>query len=137
MKKILFSITTLILLTLNAQAVNQKYVIQISTDDTRTQKIVLNNAINLQKYYGIDNVDVEIVAYGPGLSILNQNNKNSDRVESMIMNNITLSACHNTMKAIKRKKGKFPTLVEGVNIVTSGVVRIGNLQQQGYSYIRP
>ncbi|NYT52479.1 MAG: DsrE family protein [Candidatus Vesicomyosocius endoextente] len=137
MKKILFSITTLILLTLNVQAVNQKYVIQISTDDTRTQNIVLNNAVNLQKYYGIDNVDIEIVAYGPGLSILTQSNENSDRVESMIMNNITFNACHNTMKAIKRKKGKFPTLVEGVNIVTSGVVRIGNLQQQGYSYIRP
>ncbi|BBB22303.1 conserved hypothetical protein [Abyssogena phaseoliformis symbiont OG214] len=96
------------LLTLNAQAANQKYVIHISTDDARTQKIVLNNAANLQKHYGIDNV--EIVAYGPGLSLLTQSNKNTDRVESMAMNNITFSACHNTMKAIKRKKGKFPTL---------------------------
>ncbi|MBW5290946.1 MAG: hypothetical protein Rsou_1208 [Candidatus Ruthia sp. Asou_11_S2] len=137
MKKILLIIVTLMLLTLNAQAANQKYVIQISTDNARTQKIVLNNVANLQKHYGIDNVDVEIVAYGPGLSLLTQSNKNADRVESMAMNNIIFSACHNTMKAVKRKKGKFPTLTDGVNIVPFGVVRIGELQQQGYSYIRP
>jgi hypothetical protein len=52
MKKILLSITTLILLTLNVEAANPKYVIQISTDNARTQKIALNNAANLQKYYG-------------------------------------------------------------------------------------
>ncbi len=63
MKKILLSIATFALLTLNAQATNPKYVIQVSTDDARTQKIVLNNAANLQKYYGADKVDVEVVAY--------------------------------------------------------------------------
>ncbi len=47
-----------------------KIVIQVSTDDARTQKIALNNAVNLQKHYGIDNIDIEIVAYGPGLGLL-------------------------------------------------------------------
>ncbi|HIF47379.1 MAG TPA: hypothetical protein EYG05_03405 [Candidatus Thioglobus autotrophicus] len=88
----LLSIATL-LFVFSAQAANPKYVIQISTDDSRTQKIVLNNEANLQKYYGADNVIVEIVAYSPGLGILMPKNKNASRV--------------------------------------------GELQQQGYSYICP
>ncbi len=137
MKKLLLGIATLALLSFNAQAANQKYVIQISTDDARTQKIVLNNAANLQKYYGADKVDVEIVAYGPGLGILTPSNKNASRVEKMAMDNITFSACQNTMNGIKKKKGAFPKLTDGVVITPSGVVRIGELQQQGYSYVRP
>ena len=136
MKKILLSIAAF-LFVFNAQAANPKYVIQVSTDDARTQKIVLNNAANLQKYYGADKVVVEIVAYGPGLGILTSDNKNASRVEKMAMNNITFSACQNTMNGIKKKKGQFPKLTDGVSITPSGVVRIGELQQQGYSYIRP
>ncbi len=138
MKKILLGITTLILLILNVQAANPKYVIQVSTDDARTQKIALNNAVNLQKHYGgADKVDIEIVAFGPGLGILTTNNKNSSRVERMALNNIKFSACQNTMRGFKKKKGHFPTLTNGVDKTPAGVVRIGELQQQGYSYIRP
>ena len=136
MKKILLSIATL-LFVFSSQAANPKYVIQVSTDDARTQKIVLNNAANLQKYYGADKVDVEIVAYGPGLGILTTGNKNASRVEKMAMTDITFSACQNTMNGFKKKKGHFPKLTDGVSITPSGVVRIGELQQQGYSYIRP
>ena len=137
MKKRLLSIVALALLAFNVQAANPKYVIQVSTDDARTQKMALNNAVNLQKYYGADKVDVELVAYGPGLGILTTKNKNTARVEQMAMDNITFSACQNTMNGFKKKKGHFPTLTDGVSITPSGVVRIGELQQQGYSYIRP
>lgn len=49
-------------------------MIQVSTDDPRTQIIALNNAVNIQKLYGMDNVTVEIVAYGPGLGLLTKKN---------------------------------------------------------------
>lgn len=136
MKKILLSIVTL-LFVFNVQAANPKYVIQVSTDDARTQKIVLNNAANLQKHYGAGKVDIEIVAYGPGLGILTTSSKNASRVEKMAMSDITFSACQNTMKGFKKKKGHFPELTDGIGKTPSGVVRIGELQQQGYSYIRP
>jgi len=136
MKKILLSIATL-LFVFNVQAANPKYVIQVSTDDARTQTIVLNNAANLQKYYGAGKVDIEIVAYGPGLGILTTGSKNASRVEKMAMNDVTFSACQNTMNGFKKKKGHFPKLTDGVGKTPSGVVRIGELQQQGYSYIRP
>jgi len=114
-----------------------KLVIQVSTDDPRTQRIALNNAVNLQKLYGIDNVDIEIVAYGPGLGMMTKKSKQAKRVESLALQDITFSACGNTMNAVKKKSGKMPKLLEGVGQVKAGVARIMELQQQGYAYIRP
>ena len=114
-----------------------KIVIQVSTDDPRTQKIALNNAVNMQKLYGIDNIDIEIVAYGPGLGLLTSKSGQASRVTSLAMQDITFSACGNTMKKVAKKSGKTPELLEGVGQVTAGVARIMELQQQGYAYIRP
>ena len=112
-------------------------VIQVSSKDPVVQKIALNVAVNVQKALGIDNVNVEIVAFGPGLSILTKKSKNAKRVESLALQNITFSACANTMKKIEKKKGKKPGLAEGVKIVPAGAIRIMELQEKGYSYIRP
>ncbi len=114
-----------------------KVVIQVSSDDPTTQKIALNNAVNVQKDLGMDNVDIEIVAYGPGLGLLTVKSEESARVKSLAMQNITFSACGNTMKKVAEKTGKEPQLTEGVKVVSAGVIRIMELQESGYSYVRP
>lgn len=114
-----------------------KVVIQVSTDDAQTQTIALNNALNLQNLYGIENVVVEIVAYGPGLGLLTKASPNSTRVESLAAQDIKFSACGNTIQKVTKKKGKAPALTEGVKVVPAGVGRIIELQEQGYSYVRP
>jgi len=114
-----------------------KIVIQVSTDDARTQKIALNNAVNVQKLYGMDNVQIEIVAYGPGLGILTTKSTEAERVKSLALQNIKFSACGNTMAKIEKKTGKKPQLTEGVGVVKAGVARIMALQEEGYSYLRP
>ncbi|MEJ2308582.1 MAG: DsrE family protein [Gammaproteobacteria bacterium] len=114
-----------------------RLVIQVSTDDVRTQTIAMNNAVNLQKHYGPENVAVEIVAYGPGLGMLTKNSEHAQRVSSLAMQDIKFSACENTMKKVEKKKGKMPELAEGVGTVPAGVVRIMELQGEGYAYIRP
>ncbi len=120
-----------------AGEVKNKLVIQVSTDDPRTQKIALNNAVNLQKLYGIDNIVIEVVAYGPGLGLLTKKSGQASRVESLALQDIQFSACGNTMKKVAKKSGKMPVLLEGVDQVTAGVARIMELQQQGYAYVRP
>jgi intracellular sulfur oxidation DsrE/DsrF family protein len=114
-----------------------KIVIQVSTDDQRKQKIAMNNAVNLQKFYGIDNVDVEIAAYGPGLGRLTKKSKSADCVESLAMSDITFSACGNTMAKVAKKSGKIPVLLEEVQQVPAGVACIMEFQEQGYAYVRP
>jgi len=134
-------VLVLVLLTMStlAQAgdIKNKLVIQVSTDDPRTQKIALNNAANLQKLYGMDNVVIEIVAYGPGLGLLTEKSGQASRVTSLALQDIHFSACGNTMQKVSKKTGKMPKLLEGVDQVTAGVARIMELQQQGYAYIRP
>jgi len=134
-------ILLVLLLTMSsfAQAgeVKNKLVIQVSSDDPVTQKIALNNAVNLQKHYGMDNIVIEIVAYGPGLGLLTKKSGQASRVESLALQDIQFSACATTMKKVAKKTGKMPVLLEGVNQVPGGVIRILELQQQGYAYIRP
>lgn len=133
---LLFSISTLVS-TASADGAKHKLIIQVSTDDPRTQKIAMNNAVNLQKLYGIDDVDIEIVAYGPGLGMLTAKSKYANRVKSLAMQNIKFSACMNTMNKIKAKKGHLPKLTDGVSTVKAGVSRIMELQEEGYAYLRP
>ena len=139
LKFLLIALASL-LFTINAEAAagaHHKLVIQVSSGDQKAMNIALNNAVNVQKDYGIDNVDVEIVAYGPGLQMLTAKHKLNKRVSSLAQQNITFSACNNTMKAIAKKSGKKPKLTEGVQVVSAGVSRIIELQEEGYSYIRP
>lgn len=137
MKKLLLTTISSLILTASIYAAEHKVVIQVSTDDVKQQKIALNNAVNLQKLYGMDNIEIEIVAYGPGLGIMTAQSSESARVKSLAMQNITFSACENTMAKITKKTGKTPELTEGVQKVKAGVARIIELQEANYSYIRP
>ncbi len=114
-----------------------KVVIQLSSNDATTQTIAMNNAVNLQKAYGMDYVAIEIVAYGPGLSMLIAGGPMSQRVTSLSKQEIIFSACGNTIKRIEQRDGKKVGLSEGVRVVPAGVVRIIELQEQGYSYVKP
>lgn len=142
-KIFIFAFVTLLFITQNAFATEagfstkNKVVIQVSTSNPKQQHLAINNVVNLQKAMGMDNVSIELVAYGPGLSILTPKSKEGKRVESLAVQGITFSACHNTMLGIKKKTGKLPKLLKGVKIVPGGVVRIMQLQQQGYAYIKP
>ena len=113
-------------------------VVHVDRNDPLTQKLALNNVANVVKYYGKDNVKIEVVAYGPGLQLLVKGTPNADRVLTLAQEeNIRFSACNNTIQAIKRKTGEEPDLIDGVIVVPSGVVRITELEEDGYTYIRP
>ena len=116
---------------------DHKVVIQVSTADPKVHALALSNAVNLQKHYGIDNIAIEIVAYGPGLSIFTKQSTVLERVTSLIVEDVTFTACGNTMDTIARNTGKQPELIEGVGKVQTGLARIIELQEQGYSYVRP
>ena len=113
-------------------------VVHVDRDDPLTQKLVLKNVANVGKHYGKDNVEIEVVAYGPGLQLLVKGTSNADLVHTMAQEkNIRFSACNNTIQAIIAKTGEAPDLIDGVVVVPSGVARITKLEEDGYTYIRP
>jgi intracellular sulfur oxidation DsrE/DsrF family protein len=114
-----------------------KVVIQASSADPSVHRLAIANAINLQKHYGIEHVAVEVVAYGPGLAMLTSTNKQAERVRSLAIQDVRFSACRNTIRNLSAKTGSEPELAEGVTVVPAGVARIIELQEAGYSYVRP
>lgn len=114
-----------------------RLIIQINTDDPKTQDIALSNIVNLQKHYGIDNIEIEVVAYGPGLHMVTTKSPVLSRITSLMQSDVVFTACGNTINTIYETTGKKPEVIDGVGNVKTGVARIIELQEQGWSYIRP
>lgn len=115
----------------------KKVVLQISDNDPSKQTLVLNVANNLMKHYGPDKVDVEIVAFGPGLRLLFADNSNASRIQGLADNGARFAACSNTVKAMGKKLGHPPELNPNSTKVAAGVVRILDLVEQDYQLIKP
>ena len=79
----------------------QRIVLQISDPNPFKQTLVLNVASNLIKHYGQDKVDVEIVAFGPGLRLMFKDNVNTGRIQGLSSSGVTFSACKNTIAGMK------------------------------------
>ena len=114
-----------------------KVVLQISDNDPFKQTLVLNVANNLITHYGPDQVDVEIVAFGPGLRLLFAENDNKGRIQSLADNGVRFAACGNTIRNMGKILGEEPVLNKSATVVPGGVVRILDLEKQGYKLIKP
>ncbi len=111
-----------------------KVVLQVSDNDPAKWNLALNNARNIQQDLGKDNVDVEIVAYGPGLNMLKAESKVADRLAQALDNKVGLMACENTMRNTKVTRND---MYGGISYVDAGVVHIMKRQREGWAYVRP
>jgi len=111
-----------------------RVVLQVSDADPAKWNLALNNARNVQHDLGKDNVDVEIVAYGPGLGMLKGDSKVAGRLAQALDENIGLMACENTMRNTKVQKSD---MYAGISYVDAGVVHIMKRQREGWAYVRP
>ncbi|WP_198262821.1 hypothetical protein [sulfur-oxidizing endosymbiont of Gigantopelta aegis] len=112
-------------------------VLQISDPNPFKQTLVLNVASNILKHYGSEKVDVEIVAFGPGLRLLTLDNINTGRIKNLSAEGVQFSACKNTIKAFTKKLGHAPELNPVAVPVSAGVVRIMDLVAEGYTLVKP
>ena len=146
MKQILSTLLLLIAVSASYQAqtaeenkpfAEERIVLQISDPDPSKQTQVLNVASNLIKAYGQDKVDVEIVAFGPGLRLMFKDNVNSNRIQGLTSSGVKFSACKNTIAGMTKKLGHAPELNSNAVPVSAGVVRIIDLQNNGFKLIKP
>jgi intracellular sulfur oxidation DsrE/DsrF family protein len=114
----------------------EKYrvVFQVSDNDPAKWNLALNNARNVQADLGKANVQVEIVAYGPGLAMLKAESPVSARLAEALDGNVGLLACVNTMENTKTTKSD---MYGGIGYVQAGVTHIIKRQKEGWAYIRP
>jgi len=121
----------------NEEFTTHKLVIQMNKRDPEVQAEVLANIVNISKYFGIDNVQIELVAYGPGIYFLTKQSEYRKRIESLMLQDVVFSACGDTIKSLKRMKGIDLDLIDDVVVVKNGVPRMMLLQEKGYSYLSP
>jgi intracellular sulfur oxidation DsrE/DsrF family protein len=125
-----------------AEGVMHRVAIHVNQNDPQVMNMALNNAVNTQNYYDSvgDDVIIEIVTYGPGLNMLVAGKSPvAQRIAalSLEMDNISFSACGNTHSAMSKKAGAEVVLLDEAKLVPSGVVRLIELQEQGFAYVRP
>ena len=118
--------------------------IQIVQKDPQVMNMVLNKATAVIEYYRARNedVDLDIVAYGPGLHMLRADTSpvqdRIKRLKDMVSSGkIQFSACNNTKQGMEKAEGHAIPILPEASIVPSGVVHLMELQEQGWSYVRP
>jgi len=126
----------------SVEATEHRIVIQVTQNDPALMNMALNNAQNLVTYYDdkAEKVQVEFVAYGPGLHMVRSDTspvKERLSVFALKNPNVIFSGCGNTKSAHSKQENKEISLVAEARTVPTGIARIVELQEQGWTYVRP
>jgi len=119
-----------------------RLILQVNTSEPAVMNLALNNAANAEQHYKSlgESIQIEIVAFGPGLNMLRDDTSPvKDRIKSLAQTSrsISFAACDNTRMNMSRAEQKEIPLIAQATTVSSGVVRVMELQEQGWSYVRP
>ena len=113
----------------------RKIVFSIKSADDEVINHLLSSANNVLKFYGPENVNMRIVAYYHGIKmLLKKEKKTAKRVDALMQIDVEFVACENTMRTKKIDKSE---LIEGVEIVTAGIVEMTERVQDGWINIVP
>jgi len=119
-----------------------RLVVQVDVNDPAVMNLALNNVSNVAQHYSDvgQKVEIEVVAFGPGLHMLRDDTSPvKARIKSMseTMPQLAFSACGNTRENMTRAEAKEIPLIPQARVVKAGAVRLMELQEQGWSYLRP
>lgn len=129
---------------LPAAARTRKLVIHVNDNDESKMQAAMTIVRNVSEHYARygDDVDVRIVAIGGGLTLFRADKSNyasSLRRLKTRFPRVQYLACGNTMKGTQdqeRLSGPIPLLPD-VQVVETGVAALMELQEKGFSYVRP
>jgi uncharacterized protein len=119
-----------------------RLAVQVDVNDPAVMNLALNNVSNVAQHYSElgQKVEIELVAFGPGLHMLRDDTSPvKARIKSMseAVPNLTFAACGNTRENMTRAEAKDIPIVSQAKVVKAGVVRLMELQERGWSYLRP
>jgi len=125
-----------------AEGQHHRVAFHVDQNDPKLMNLTLNNVQNVNAYYASigDTVEIQVVAYGPGLHMFRADTSPvTDRIStiSLELDDVTFAACGNTHRKMEAQSGNDVVLLEEAEMVTSGVVQLIMLQEQGWAYVRP
>ena len=111
-------------------------VLQLSDQDR--ESVVLDVANNLIKHYGgPDFIDIEIIAFGPGVRLLFADNEHESRIASLVENGVRFYICENTLDTMEHENGVRPKINLHALSTQTGVAHILEKVTDGYTLVRP
>ena len=119
-----------------------RLILQVNTNEPAVMNLALNNAANVAQYYKDlgEKVAIEVITFGPGLHMLRDDTSPvKPRIETMALSTpeISFKACGNTRENMSKAENKAIPLILQAQEVKSGVVRVMELQEQGWTYVKP
>ena len=119
-----------------------RLILQVNSNEPAMMNLALNNASNVVQYYKDlgKKVSIEVVTFGPGLHMLRDDTspvKAQIEVLALSSPEISFKACGNTRENMSKAENKEIPLISEAKVVKSGVVRVMELQEQGWTYVKP
>ena len=119
-----------------------RLILQVNSNEPAMMNLALNNASNVVQYYKDlgKKVSIEVVTFGPGLHMLRDDTSPVKvRIEALALSSpeISFKACGNTRENMSKAESKEIALIPEAKVVKSGVVRVMELQEQGWTYVKP
>jgi hypothetical protein len=111
-----------------------RIVFQVTIDGDERWNEVLNNVENVQRAFGPENVEIEIVAHGKGAGlVLAENTAIAKRLIGIEATGPRVTLCSNTA----RQRGITPAqITPGVTLVDSGIAEVVRRVEEGWVYIK-
>jgi hypothetical protein len=125
-------------------AKNQEHrlILQVNANDPAEMNLALNNALNVTQHYRElgEKVKIEVITFGPGLHMLRDDTSPvKARIETMALSTpeVSFKACGNTQENMRKAENKEVPIIPQAQVVNSGVVHIMELEEQGWTYVKP
>lgn len=110
-----------------------RIIFAITSGDKTDWEISMHNTGNLLKGFAPDPVEIEIVAFGPGINVLTADSSVRADLEALQKQGVHLAACHNSMKG---NNLTLADMIPGTVEVPSGIVELVKKQEEGWSYVK-
>ena len=121
---------------------DHRLILQVNTNDAAAMNLALNNAMNVTEYYKEtgEKVEIEVITFGPGLHMLRDDTSPvKARIETMALSTpeVSFKACGVTEENMRKAENKDIPIIPQAQMVKSGVVHIMELEEQGWTYVKP
>jgi uncharacterized protein len=117
-------------------------ILQVNTNEAAAMNLALNNATNVTQHFKAlgEKVEIEVITFGPGLHMLRDDTSPvKARIEQMALSTpeVSFKACGNTQEKMHNAENKEIPIIPQAKVVNSGVVRVMELQEKGWAYVKP
>jgi len=114
----------------------RQLIFSIPTAESKEVNRIISTVNNVIKFYGVENTEVVIVAYGQGIKVLLKKGdiEIRKRIEALMTYDVEFIVCGNTMRTLKIDK---KDLLKDISFATAGIVEIIERKLSGFSYVNP